>query len=135
MLSWCPIKGPAPPGGYESRRGLLLVDSSVREALDFEAKLHGYSTALREGGRGEGAGGFAWMVQGRSDGWAVGVFAGKRSSGIKALTVLCIDVQVESIRKRSTPAYHLLFQINTWKCVYFGADVIYTCYFFRQLIH
>lgn len=59
MLSWCPIKGPLPPGGYESRRGLLLVDLSVREALDFEAKLHGYSTALRE----EGWGGFAWIAQ------------------------------------------------------------------------
>lgn len=54
MLSWCPIKGPLPPGGYESRRGLLLVDLSVREALDFEAKLHGYSTALREVGVGLG---------------------------------------------------------------------------------
>lgn len=63
MLSWCPIKGPLPPGGYESRRGLLLVDLSVREALDFEAKLHGYSTALREVEVGGGVkGGFAWRV-------------------------------------------------------------------------
>lgn len=110
MLSWCPIKGPVPPGGYESRRGLLLVDWSVREALDFEAKLHGYSTAL--GGAGEegglctdGTGEVGWV----GGCWVVGVFRGKRSSGIKALTVLCIDVQVESIRKRSTLAYHLLF--------------------------
>lgn len=50
MLSWCPIKGPLPPGASESRRGLLLVDWSVREALDFEAKLYGYSTALGGGG-------------------------------------------------------------------------------------
>lgn len=50
MLSWCPIKGPLPPGGYESRRGLLLVDFSVRGALDFEAKLHGYTAALGVGG-------------------------------------------------------------------------------------
>lgn len=109
MLSWCPIKGPAPPGGYESRRGLLLVDSSVREALDFEAKLHGYSTALR--GAGEERGALrGWYRGGRMGGcWVVGAFRGKRSSGIKALTVLCIDVQVESIRKRSTLAYHLLF--------------------------
>lgn len=66
MLSWCPIKRPVPHGGYESRRGLLLVDSSVREALDFEAKLHGYSTALR--GWEFGGGGFALMAQGRSEG-------------------------------------------------------------------
>lgn len=66
MLSWCPIKGPLPPGGYESRRGLLLVDLSVREALDFEAKLHGYSTALREEGWGV-VGGVA--LHGLHSGW------------------------------------------------------------------
>lgn len=105
MLSWCPIKGPLPPGGYESRRGLLLVDLSVREALDFEAKLHGYSTALREEGEGRG-----WLCVdcteggGGGGGWG---FRGKRSSGIKALTILNIDVQVGSIRKRSTPAFNL----------------------------
>lgn len=68
MLSWCPIKGPVPPGGYESRRGLLLVDSSVREALDFEAKLHGYSTALRGGG---GSGGLCMDGTGEV-GWVGG---------------------------------------------------------------
>lgn len=40
-----------------------------------------------------------------------GGFRGKRSSGIKALTILCIDVQVGSIRKRSTLAYNLQFKI------------------------
>lgn len=30
---------------------------------------------------------------------------------MKALTILCIDVQVGSIRKRSTPAYNLQFKI------------------------
>lgn len=78
------------------------MDSSAGGALDFEAELHGYSTALRGGGGGVvgcGASGGTTMGGGRSEG---------RSSGIKALTVLCIDVQVESIRKRSTPAYHLL---------------------------
>lgn len=37
----------------------------------------------------------------------VGVWIQSESSGIKALTILCIDVQVGSIRKRSTLAYNL----------------------------
>lgn len=87
------------------------MDLSVREALDFEAKLHGYSTALREEGWGV-VGGVALHGLHRGWwGWGRGAFRGKRSSGIKALPILCIDVQVGSIRKRSTLAYNLQFKI------------------------
>lgn len=41
MLSWCPTEGVLPPGGNESRGGLLPVDH-VQEALDFKAKLSDY---------------------------------------------------------------------------------------------
>lgn len=49
MLSWCPMKGALPPGGYESRGGLLPVDFNVREALDFKAKLPDYIRPCMEG--------------------------------------------------------------------------------------
>lgn len=44
MLSWCPTEGALPPGGNESRGGLLSVDLHVWEALDFKAKLPDYTT-------------------------------------------------------------------------------------------
>lgn len=40
-----------------------------------------------------------------------GGLRGKRSSGIKALAILCIDVEVGSIRKRSTLTYNLQLEI------------------------
>lgn len=43
MLSWCPTEGALPPGGNESRGGLLPVDLHVWEALDFKAKLPDYT--------------------------------------------------------------------------------------------
>lgn len=42
MLSWCPTEGALPPGGNESRGGLLPVDLHVWEVLDFKAKLPDY---------------------------------------------------------------------------------------------
>lgn len=51
MLSWCPTEGALPPGGNESRGGLLPVDPHVGEALDFKAKLPDY-TAIQGGMRG-----------------------------------------------------------------------------------
>lgn len=46
MLSWCLTERALPPGGNETRGGLVPVDLHVWEALCFKAKLPDYS-ALR----------------------------------------------------------------------------------------
>ena len=48
MLSWCPTEGALPPGGNESRGGLLPVDLCVWEALDFKAKLPDFTAVQGE---------------------------------------------------------------------------------------